>query len=118
MIDGILLKFILSACIIFVILYVFSNFSYSLNNEVIKVNWRIFYFIPFISSTVKIEQIEDIKHFEFKKDILKPTQVFGNLFIKKGVIVTIKGKLFSYNIYLTPQDPERFIADVRLSALK
>lgn len=113
MIDFILLKFIVSVCVIFAILYVFSNFSYILNDKSIKVNWRILYFIPFISSAIKINQIEDIKQFEFRKDILSPTQVLGNLFIKKGVILKRKGKFFTYNIYLTPPDPERFIMDIR-----
>ena len=114
MIINDLLIFVLSVSFILSILYILSNFNYQISDKHIEIRWKILGFIPFISSKIKINEIENVKKFEFKKDVLVPTQILGNLFIKQGIIVSLKGKIFKYNVYLTPKDCEQFITEINV----
>lgn len=112
MINSELIFFLFASLIIFSILYIFPKFTYTLTENSIKVKWQLLSFIPFITYTIKIKNIENIQEFSFKKHFANPIQVLGNLFIKKGVIITTKGKFFRYNLYLTPDDSDIFIRKI------
>jgi hypothetical protein len=75
--------------------------------------WRILVYIPFSFSKIKIENIQEIRRFDFRKDFFRGGYIFGNLIRKKGVIIVLKKRsLLRKRIFVTPQNPENFIEQI------
>lgn len=98
--------------IIYSIIYIFSTFSYQISDDFIYIKWKILRYIPFNSHKIGLNQIETIRTFIFKKDILAGGDIWGNPFIKKGVIIKLEKGLIK-NIYITPDNPKKFIEQVK-----
>lgn len=97
---------------IFLILYIFSSFSYKISEKTLIMQWRILGYIPFSSREIKMENIQEARRFELKNDLWSGADIFGNLF-KKGVILKLPGRFFFMKkIFITPDDPDRFIAEI------
>lgn len=103
---------ILIVLIIFSGLYVFSTFKYETSGKDLIVKWRLLKNIPFNSRKIDIDNIQTIKKFTFKKDMLHPTDIWGNLFIKKGFIVILK-KGFMKRVYITPDNTDLFVEKIK-----
>ena len=74
----------------------------------LTVTWKLLKYIPFNSRKINIDNIQTIKKFKFKEDMLYPTDIWGNLFIKKGFIVILK-EGFIKRVYMTPDNPAVFV---------
>jgi hypothetical protein len=103
---------ILIALVIFSGLYIFSTFKYEIFGNDLIIKWRLLKYIPFNSRKIDNDNIQAIKKFIFKKDMLHPTDIWGNLFIKKGFIVILK-KGFIKRVYITPDNPDLFIGKIK-----
>lgn len=99
---------IFAGIILFAILYVYSTFSYDFNNGYIDIKWRLIKVIPFNRKTIRIENISDIT---FNKNITG-VAIWGNLIRKKGVIIKLNKGIIK-NIYITPDNPDDFIKQVK-----
>jgi hypothetical protein len=97
---------------LFLILYVFPTYSYVISGDSIYVKHKILKYVPFRSKKIIIKKIDTVRDFDFKKDIFSGGDIWGNLFIKRGVIIKCK-KGFFKNIYVTPENPHQFIEQVR-----
>jgi hypothetical protein len=75
--------------------------------------WRILVCIPFSFSKIKIENIQEIRRFDFKKDFFRGAYIFGNLIRRRGVIIVLKKRsLLRKRIFITPENPDKFIEQV------
>ena len=108
----ILLYLAIAGCIIFSLLYVFSGFSYEIVEGKLSIKWTVLKYIPFGSKRVPISSIQDVRRFEFKKDILRGAYIGGNLFIKDGVLLILKEGVFK-RVYITPDNPDDFIVNMK-----
>ena len=90
--------------IVFSTLYIFSTFNYEMSGNNLIIKWRLLKYIPFNSRRIDTNNIQSVKTFKFKEDILSPTDIWGNLFVKKGLIVILK-EGFIRRIYITPDSP-------------
>lgn len=104
--------FFLVGFAIFSIFYVFSSFFYEISENKIKIRWKVFKCIPFNSIAININRIQAIRLFNFERDIISGWAVWGNLFIRRGVILELKKGIFK-KYYITPKYPEKFIKDVK-----
>ena len=108
-----------TAVVIFSILYVFSDFTYTISDGTLKMKWSILKFVFFGSRKVNIDNINEVKLFDFRKDILKGYDVFGNLLIKKGVVIILKKRsMLLKRIYITPGNPDKFIEQINQEKAK
>src|SRR3972149_4389612 len=94
---------ILIALVVFSVLYVFCTFKYEMSENNLIIKWKLLKYIPFNSRKIDIDNIQTIRKFIFDRDMLHPTDIWGNLFIKKGFIVNLK-KGFIKRIYITPDN--------------
>lgn len=97
---------------LFLVIYVFPTYSYTISENTIYVKHKIFKYVPFRSRKINLYKIETIGAFDFKKDIFSGGDIWGNLFIKKGVVIKLK-KGFVKIIYITPDNPSKFIEQVK-----
>jgi hypothetical protein len=75
--------------------------------------WRILVYIPFSFSKIKIGNIQEIRRFDFRKDFFRGGYIFGNLIRRKGVIIVLrKRSLLRKRIFITPENPEKFIEQI------
>jgi hypothetical protein len=102
---------------IFLILYIFSNFSYKFSAKSVVMKWRILKFVPIGSREIDLEDIREARRFEFRKDILGGGFIFGNLFTKRGVLLVLRKRFLSFlytkRIFVTPENPEEFINKIK-----
>jgi hypothetical protein len=103
---------ILIVLVIFSGLYIFSTFKYEMSGKDLIIEWRLLKYIPFNSRKIDVDNIQTIRKFIFKKDTLYPTDIWGNLFIKKGFIVILK-KGFIKRVYITPDNPDLFVGKIK-----
>lgn len=109
--NSYLLLVIATGVVLFSILYLFSSFSYQISEDSIVIQWKLLKYVPFNSRKIDIGNVREVRRFEFKKDILFGANLWGNLFTKEGVIVILKQGFFK-RVYLTPEEPDKFIAIV------
>ena len=69
--------------------------------------WRILRLVRFAKREIKIRDIQEVRRFELK-DILSGGQIFGNFFIKEGVIVVLRKGIFR-KIFITPENADEFV---------
>ena len=102
--------------LIFSILFIFPTVTYEILEDSIKMKWKVFKFILIGSRTIKITNIQEIRKFIFKKDILPGGYIWGNLLIKKGVIIVLNKRLIRFSffkrIFITPKNPDEFIKEI------
>ncbi len=103
---------VIGGAVLFLILYVFSSFSYELQTDSLVVRWRLPGGIPFNTKTIRIADIADIHRFRFPADIGGGVEIWGNVAIKKGVLIRTSTGLFR-RLYITPDDSDAFIERVR-----
>jgi len=103
---------ILITLVLFSVLYVFSTFKYEVFGKDLTIRWKLLKYIPFNSRKIHVDNIQTINKFIFKKDTLYPTDIWGNLFIKKGFIVILE-KGFIKRIYITPDNPDLLVDKIR-----
>ena len=104
--------FLAICLILFSILYVFSTFTYHISNTALSIQWRLFRYIPFNSREINIEEVLEVRRFDLSKDLLVGTQIWGNLLIRKGVVLVLKRGFFRH-AYVTPKDPDNFIQEMK-----
>lgn len=109
--NSYLLLVIATGVVLFSILYLFSSFSYQISQDSIVIQWKLLKYVPFNSRTIDISNVRQIRRFELKKDILFGANIWGNLFTKEGVIIILKEGFFK-RVYLTPEEADKFIAEV------
>ncbi len=104
---------------VLLVVYVFASFSYNISEDYLKMRRRILIYVPFSFLTIRIENIEEVRGFDLKKDLLTAVLIFGNVFRRKGVIVVLKRRFpFWKKIFITPENPQKFIEQInRLTAL-
>jgi len=101
------------AFLIVMALYVCSSFSYVISNNTLKMDWRILKYVRFASREINIDNIQEVRRFRLKQDLFGGGYVFGNLFIKAGVIIILKRRLlFCSKVYITPKEPDIFIEQI------
>jgi hypothetical protein len=100
------------ALVVFSVLYVFSTFKYEMCEDNLIIKWKLLKYIPFNSRKINIDNIQTINKFIFKKDTFCPTDIWGNLFIKKGFIVILK-KGFLKRVYITRDNPALFVDRIK-----
>ncbi len=114
--DLILLVGIIIGLAIFSMFNTFSNFTYEVKDGYIRIRWKVLKYIPFRSIDIKISDIQETRPFVFEKDILAGARVWGKLFIKSGVVLVLKRRSIRYwfanRIYITPDNPDEFIAEI------
>jgi hypothetical protein len=102
--------------VIFLLLYVFSTFTCRISENSVVMQWHVLKCVPFASRKIGIEDIQEAREFEFRRDMLRGAVIFGNLFVKKGVIITLKPRSwrlqFTERIFVTPENPDTFIEEV------
>jgi hypothetical protein len=80
--------------------------------------WKIIKFIIIASRTIKIENIQKIRRFIFKKDIFPGGYMFGNVLNKKIVVLILKKRIFfSRKILITPPNPDEFIERINIKLI-
>ena len=99
--------------VIFLAVYVFARFSYKISGNYLKMQQRILIYIPFSFFKIKIENIQEVRRSDLKRDLFSGALVFGNLFRRKGVIIVLKKRaLFRKKIFVSPENPEKFIEQI------
>jgi len=79
----------------------------------LKMQQRILIYIPFSFFKIKIENIQEVRRSDLKRDLFSGALVFGNLFRRKGVIIVLKKRaLFRKKIFVSPENPEKFIEQI------
>lgn len=109
--NSYVLLVIVAGVILFSILYLFSSFSYQISEDSIVIQWKLLKYVPFNSRKIDINNVREVRRFGFKKDILFGANIWGNLFTKEGVIIILNEGFFR-RVYLTPEEPDKFIAKV------
>ena len=97
---------------IFSLIYIFSSFCYDILANRISMRWRILKYIPFNAYEMNFDNIDEIRFFEFRKDMPHGALIWGNLFVRKGVIIQLK-KGFFKRMYITPEEPKLFMEKVK-----
>ena len=101
------------ALAIFLILYVFSSFSYKISEDFLIMQWRILKFVPFTSKKIRLADIQEARRFKLKEDLLSGGYIFGNLLTKKGVILILRKRAFFVKkIFITPDKPDTFLEQI------
>jgi hypothetical protein len=99
--------------VIFLTAYFFASFSYKISGNYLKMQWRILIYIPFNFFKIKLENIQEVKKSDLKRDLFSGALIFGNLFRRKGVIIVLKKRsLFRKRIFITPENPDKFIEEI------
>jgi len=103
--------FFVGGICLFFAYYLFGRFSYELHDQVLVVRRKILYFIPYGFRRIPISSIREIRRFGGWKDVLRGADMFGNLFLREGVIIILKDGIFR-RIFITPEKPDEFIKRV------
>jgi len=100
--------------IAFIVFYVFSRVSYDVDDNFIKIHRRVLKYFSAGSILIELGSIEDIRIYRARDDFLSPWLIWGNVFIRKGVMIILKRRRFIYKkIFITPSDPDDFISQVK-----
>jgi hypothetical protein len=81
--------------------FVFGRFSYEIRDSIFVVERRLFFFIPFGKRRIPIENIQEIRPLKGFWDVLRGAEVYGNLFLRRGVLVVLKRGFFK-RLFITP----------------
>ena len=65
--------------VIFLTVYFFASFSYKISGNYLKMQQRILIYIPFYFFKIKIENIQEVKRSDLKRDLFSGALIFGNL---------------------------------------
>jgi hypothetical protein len=103
---------ILLAAVLFSLFYLFASFSYQILEDTILLKWRILKYVPFNVLRIRIEDIEEIDLFNNRKHIFYGARIWGNPFVKKGIIILLRRGIVK-RVFLTPRNPMQFIDEVR-----
>lgn len=99
--------------VIFLTVYFFASFSYKISGNYLKMQQRILIYIPFYFFKIKIENIQEVKRSDLKRDLFSGALIFGNLFRRKGVIIVLKRRfLFRKKIFITLKNSQKFIEQI------
>ncbi len=101
--------------VIFFTFFVFARFSYEISHDYLRMRQRILIYIPFSFFRIKTKNIQEVRRFDFKKDVLslRGFFIFGNLFRKKGVMIILRRWSFrGRRIFISPENPDRFIKEM------
>lgn len=107
------LVFLALAATVFSLVYTFAEFSYLIADSTLIMRWHLLGKIPWRSRRIALSGIESVRRFDRRHDLLRGGDIFGRLPSKKGVILSLsRPKLLGRHIWITPPDPDRFIAEL------
>jgi hypothetical protein len=97
----------------FAILYTFGIFSYNITADAVEVQWTILGCIPYSRGSFSMKHIMGVKRFSNLADLFSGTHLVGNIPSRNGVLILRRTWFFPLrNIWVTPADPDKFIAQL------
>lgn len=96
----------------FLVIWVFSNFSYEITSEELIIRHRILGVIPFFTKPIPLRKITEVRRYHWWDLFGLYHYHGGNLFPKPAVLIFVKGYLGN-RVYITPTDPDRFISELK-----
>jgi len=111
MIDPPLVLVVALGCVTLCVTNVFATFNYTIDRTHLTISWRILSRVPFNSRSIRLAAVAQVRRFERFPDHLFVGSVWGNLFVKPGIILTLRKGLFR-RIYLTPRQPDEFMREL------
>jgi len=107
----------------FLVFYVFGSFRYALHDGSIEMRRIVLGFLPVSRRKLDLEEVEGATIMPFLRCLTsgKGFHVFGNIFARRGVGILLRrgvvwGPLwstFGKTVYVTPRDPDAFVAQVQ-----
>ena len=92
-------------------MFVSTSFSYVIDSHDIIMYRRILKWVPFGSRRIPIGAIKEVRRLRLLPDILLGLRLYGNLLVKRGVVVVLK-KGFVRRLYLTPANCDAFVKEL------
>ncbi len=93
--------FFASGISLFLAYFVFGRFSYEICDDTFVVKRKLFFFIPFGKKKIPFANIQEIRPLNGFWDALRGAEVYGNLFLRRGVLVVLKRGFFK-RLFITP----------------
>jgi len=107
------LAIIYSVAIVFILVfYVTANFSYAVRDGDLQMKWRILKWIPISRWRIRFDRIKEVRRFDGRKDLVGG-EIFGNIFSKRVVTLVVDRRFGFKRIFITPNEPELFIEQIR-----
>src|SRR5229473_3191387 len=101
------------AILLIVVLYVCATFSYSLSQRSLVLRWHIRGCVPFGPRTIEFDNIQEARTFRPAPDLLGG-YIFGNVLRRRIVTLVLQKRIFLMKrAFITPDDPESFLAELR-----
>lgn len=98
---------------IFLAVYVFGEFSYSITDETLRMRWRVLRVLPFGTLSIALRNIIEARPYDRRRDLLGGGYIFGNLLVKKGMVLILRRRLFLVRkVYITPGNGDAFVAEL------
>ncbi len=66
------------ACVVFVVLYVFSRVEFTTHDDAVRLRWVVLGAVPFGSRTLSTSDIEGVEQYSFKRHWRVRAQFFGS----------------------------------------
>lgn len=111
--DGILVLGLGLALIL--VVYVFANISYEIRDGLLIMRWRVLRYIPWASAKIRIEDIAEVRRFDFRKDYVGGYS-FGYPFTKRTLVLMLRRRFWmARRVFVTPPDPQAFSEAIEMS---
>jgi len=100
------------------VLYVFSSFRWEIVENTLFIKWGILKYIPLVRRKISVKDIQEARRFELRRDVWGG-YVFG-VFRRGMVVLVLRRRLlgfgFAKKVFFTPDDPDKFLEELRTKA--
>ena len=102
---------------LFIAYYLLLRVTSSFDGDFLILRRYFFGFLPFGKRRIALSTIALVRRFDLRRDWLKGTDVYGNLLWRKAIIIELSRGMIR-RIFLTPSDPEVFMAELKAKISK
>ena len=103
--------FFIFSGLLFLILHVFSQYSYEFSSEALQIQCKIFGGITFYTTEIPFQNIEGVRLSAEWQDVVG-AKVRGNLSVQPAALIFLK-KAFFKRVFVTPKEPDTFVEKLK-----